>query len=109
MKPLAPLPWGSVQNVSRVVRTRSRPASRLTQPWSIPTQMDESPKPTAAMLAGEPDVLRSLIRPFAGLASLQKYRNDLCCTVSSRAAVVWARTSAAPIASSVSARMILRM
>jgi len=58
--------------VFRVVSTRCAASERETQPWSTPTQIDDRPNPTAAMLAGEVDVLRSLIRPLAGLACSQK-------------------------------------
>ena len=51
---------------------RSRPSSRVTQPWSMPMQMAEMPKPWAAMLHGDPVGLRSRIRPLTGLASFQK-------------------------------------
>ncbi len=67
---------------------RSRPVSRLTQPWSMAMQMAEMPKPWAAMLQGDQAWLRSRIRPLTGLASYQKYSKAVRCRLSSRASVV---------------------
>jgi hypothetical protein len=72
MVPVEVGPCGPFQKVRSVVSTRSRPCSRETQPWSMPMQMADSRSPDAAMLQGEPGVLRSLIRPLAGFASSQK-------------------------------------
>ena len=76
-------------------RMRSRPSSRVTQPWSMAMQMAVMPKPWAAMLQGDPAWLRSLIRPLTGLASFQKYSKAVCCRLSSRASVV--RPIVAPV------------
>jgi len=72
MVPLTAGPWGPFHRVSSAVSTRALPSSRVTQPWSIPTQIALSPNPRLAMLHGEVGVLRSLIRPLAALASYQK-------------------------------------
>src|SRR4030065_2114303 len=95
MVPLAALLWGPFQNVCRVVRPRLAAAGRETQPWSTPTQMAESPKPTEAMLHGDPGVLRSRIRPFAGLASVQKNWNAVRSRLSRMAPGVWGRAMGA--------------
>src|SRR5713101_10006700 len=57
------------------------------------------------MLHGDPDVLRSLIRPFVGFASYQKNRNAEYWIESSSAAVVWARAGAAQARSASSTTM----
>jgi hypothetical protein len=60
----------------------------VTQPWSTPIGIAESPNPTDAMLAKfEPGAFRSRIKPFAGLTSFQKKLNEECWSVSSSAAV----------------------
>src|SRR5439155_19806077 len=61
----------------------------------MPTVRADRPKPTAAMLAGEPGWLRSRIRPLAGFASFQKNWNAVRWTLSSTASVVCAFASAA--------------
>src|SRR5258705_12232724 len=61
----------------------------------MPMQIALRPKPMLAVLAGDPAVLRSLIRPLVALASYQKNRNAEYCTESSSAAVVCARAGAA--------------
>src|SRR5689334_15150896 len=62
------------------------------------------PKPFAATLQNEPGVERSLIRPFVGLASFQKYMTPVCCSVSSRADVVCACATTGVAASATATR-----
>src|SRR5689334_10244988 len=58
--------------------------------------MDESPKPTDAMLHGDPAVLRSLIMPSVGLASFQKKLKAACWMLSRISpSESWARAGAA--------------
>ncbi len=61
----------------------------------MPMQMALMPKPCAAMLQGDPVWLRSRIRPLAGFACSQKYRNAVRCSESSSASVVRLRAFAA--------------
>ena len=56
----------------RVVRTRSRAASRVTHPRSTAMGYAVRPKPTAAMLEKDGEGARSGTRPFFGFERPQK-------------------------------------
>src|SRR5262249_16597731 len=102
MVPEVALPCGPFQKVWSVVSTRVRASARVTQPWSTPMQIADSPNPVEAMLHTEPGWLRSRIRPLAAFASSQKQRNAPYWRRSRIAAVVSApalRASGGPAAS----------